>query len=369
MTSEIAKRSSVIHLTCEASSPELAQTILKVFLAAFQSQHVQAHRTDQSLPFFEGQAELLRRELEQATKQLVSAKNEAGVVSLEVRRQATEDDLTQLGRQVQESRAQLTALEATLKNLQEQSQELPQLQTAEEIYGQPDDVIGTTRRTLYDLQIRERDLLTRYTPRHPLVNATRQQITQAELLLAGTSSTPLAETKRIPNPAWQQVRLQLLTTETEAAAVRGKAEKLEQQLASLKADRKQLNQLDGHIRQLQQQVDVLQASYGAYLDRREQARVVRALERERISNVNVIQPASYVSQPIAPKRGLILVLCVFVSACAGIGLALMVAAFSLPHEHREEPRGVLASNDRPESNEGCDHEIENTAKLVAAARY
>ncbi|MDZ4685324.1 MAG: GumC family protein [Planctomycetaceae bacterium] len=371
VTSGLAKRSSVIHVTCEARSPELAQTILKVFLAAFQSQHAQALRMDRSLPFFEEQSNLLRGELETATAELVAAKNDAGVVSLEDRRQAMEEDLTQLRHQVQESSAALTSFQATLSDLRQKSRDLPHWQITEEINGQPDDAIGTTRRALHDLQIRERDLMTRYTARHPLVVATRQQISQAEQLLSGAGSMLPAETKRTPDPGWQQVHLQQLATEAEAEAVRGKAAKLEQQLVALEAERQQLNRQDGRIRRLQQEVEVLQASYGTYLERREQARIAQALERERISNVNVIQPASYVSQPVSPKRGLIFAVALFVAATGGIGTTLLAEAFA-----RDGFRGQDGAPEWPceeagvqENNQGCDDAIEHASELVAASRY
>jgi uncharacterized protein involved in exopolysaccharide biosynthesis len=369
ITSDLAKKSSVIHLSCKAQSPELAQTILKVFLAAFQLQYSQAHRADQSFPFFVEQAELLQRELERATSELVAAKNEVGVVSLDDRRLAVEEDFSRTRRELQDSRVALDAARATLKDLDEKQRELPRWQIAEEINGQPDDAIGATRRALYDLQVRERDLLTRYTPRHPLVLAVRQQISQAERLLAGASPDPLAETKRTPDPAWQQVHLQRLSTESEVEALSAKAAQLESQLGSLQAERSQLNREEGRVRRLQQQVDVLQTSYAAYLDRREQSRIAQALGRERISNVNVIQPASYVSQPVAPKRSLIFVLAAFVAAVGGVGVALISEVLETPAVSQSEhlPADSVYSNELGEL-QGCQDAIERVSRLVETAR-
>jgi len=122
---------------------------------------------------------------------------------------------------------------------------------------------------------------------------------------------------------------------------------------------------------LQQEVEVLQASYGTYLERREQARIAQALERERISNVNVIQPASYVSQPVSPKRGLIFAVALFVAATGGIGTTLLAEAFA-----RDGFRGQDGAPEWPceeagvqENNQGCDDAIEHASELVAASRY
>jgi uncharacterized protein involved in exopolysaccharide biosynthesis len=327
ITSDLPKKSSVINLTCKADSPELAQAILDVFLTAFRTHHVRANRADGSLPFFEEQAQVLKQELESATAELVSAKNDVGVISLDERSRGIEGELARIRTQLHETRAEQAAVEATRLDLQSKQERLPQWQIAQEVQGQPDDAVGATRRTLYDLQIKERELLSRYTQFHPLVVATRRQIDQAERLLSTDAPLPLAQTMRTPDPGRQQVQLQLLEQESNVEALRGKAAQLAQQLDELNADRNQLNREEGRIRRLQQQVDVLQASYGEYLSKREQARVGQALGHEKISNVNVIQPASYVSEAVAPQRKVIFLLGAFVAAVGAILAAMIGDSF------------------------------------------
>jgi len=370
ITSDLPKKSSVINLTCKADSPELARSILEVFLTAFRTHHVRANRANGSLPFFEEQARVLKQELESATAELVAAKNDVGVISLEERSRAIEGELTRIRTQLQETRAEQAAAEATRLDLERKQDRIPQWQIAQEVVGQPEDALGATRRTLYDLQIKERELLTRYTQYHPLVSAVRRQIDQAERLLSTDSPSPIAQTMRIPDPGWQQVQLQLLEQESTAEALRGKSVELVHQLDELNAERNRLNREEGQIRRLQQQVDVLQASYGEYLNKREQARVGKALGQDGISNVNVIQPASYVSEAVAPQRKVLLSLGVFVAIVSAALAAMVVDSFGTTDVADHFQAGVAAEipNRTAPQTRGPENAIEQVSRLVEAAR-
>jgi len=370
ISSDLPKKSSVINLTCKADSPELAQSILDVFLTAFRTHYVRANQADDSLPFFQEQAKVLKKELEGATAELAAAKSEAGVISLDERNRTIEEELARTRQQLQQTRAELSAAEATQTDLRRQQAQLPRWQVSEEVQGQPLDAIGATRRELYALQIKERELLTRYTSFHPIVVATRRQIDQAERMLSSDPSSPLSQTTRTPDPAWQQVQLLLLKSESEVEALRGKAAQLVRQLDELDSDRKTLNLAEGRIRRLQQQVDVLQTSYGAYLGKHEQARVDQALGNEKLSNVNVIQPPSYVSEAVSPQRKIILALSAFVAAVGAVLAAMFYDSFEVPAtvERTHVTEAYENSRSTVVSSRGPENAIEQVARLVETAR-
>lgn len=78
-----ARKSSVLVLTADAASPELAQRILVEYLDIYQTMHTGAHQTPQSNRFFEEQAKLLKIQWEESMKALQIAKEDAGVVSIQ----------------------------------------------------------------------------------------------------------------------------------------------------------------------------------------------------------------------------------------------------------------------------------------------
>ena len=78
-----SRKSSVLVLNATSSSPELAQRILKEYLAVYQMMHTGAHQTPESNLFFKEQTRLLRGQWKEAMKALQIAKEDAGVVSIE----------------------------------------------------------------------------------------------------------------------------------------------------------------------------------------------------------------------------------------------------------------------------------------------
>jgi len=78
-----SRKSSVLVLSAKASSPELAQRILKEYLEVYQLMHTSAHQTPESNNFFKEQSRLLRGRWQESLKALQIAKEDAGVVSIE----------------------------------------------------------------------------------------------------------------------------------------------------------------------------------------------------------------------------------------------------------------------------------------------
>lgn len=110
-----ARKSSVLILTADAASPELAQRILKEYLDTYQAMHTGAHQTPKSNRFFEEQSKLLKTRWQESMKALQIAKEDAGVVSVE----GVKDNLREQTREA-ESRlmfvnSKLSATRASLK--------------------------------------------------------------------------------------------------------------------------------------------------------------------------------------------------------------------------------------------------------------
>jgi len=316
-----SRKSSIITLTCKYGSPELAQRILQQMVDEFREQHLRINRTEGSHEFFSKQTELLREELEKANDELRRAKNEIGVISIEGKRQLLQEKISIIETTRLNTESEIASAEAEIASIRARMANTPERLVTQEVTGDfATSAADSTRRQLYDLRIREQDLLTRYKEVHPLVIAVRRQITEAEKILADVPST--TQQTSSTNPAYQQLELRLHSEETRAASLRGRVATLGEQQARLQ---EQLKALNGHavlIEQLERQVDLAQTNYRAYAEKLEQARINRALEDQEISNVNVVQPASFIAKPIGPKKSLIFALGLFVATFSALGFPI-----------------------------------------------
>lgn len=313
------KKSSVITIGCKAASPELAQRIVKVVLEEFRGLHLKVNRTAGSRKFFATQVKLLDGKLKTATAELKVAKNDLGLTTLDNRRKTLQELVRTNRASAQTNAADLSGVRASISSLKKSLLEVPKT-VAQSVVGFPNGSLDRTRSQLNTLRIEERKLLTRWTKHHPEVIAIREQITEIEKILKGERSNGTQSTT-VVNPAWQQLQVRLTTERAREQSLSSKATAIENEHAGLLTDLRTLNGSEGRIAQLEQNVQLLQASHKAYSERLEQARIDWALGEDRISNVNVVQPPTYVAKAVGPKKRLIVFLGLIVAAIGSIGFA------------------------------------------------
>ena len=89
-----------------------------------------------------------------------------------------------------------------------------------------------------------------------------------------------------------------------------------------------MNNNEFHIAHLNRKVELLEANYRSYTNNLEQARIDQALEAGRISNVNVVQPASFVASPSSPQLRLTLILGLIVATLGSVAVAFIAELFN-----------------------------------------
>ena len=99
------RKSSVLKVGVEASSPQLAQRILQVYIDCYKTMHTNAHKTPEGNEFFAKQSKVLQQQWRDLMDELQLAKKTAGVVSIE----GAQDILKE---QISETKAQLMDVES-----------------------------------------------------------------------------------------------------------------------------------------------------------------------------------------------------------------------------------------------------------------
>lgn len=314
------RKSNVISVSCNARNPAQAQRILQSFLDAYLIRHVKANRNPGSYDFFVNQSNLLRQQLEEATQKLRDAKNETGLVSIEGRRQSVQNqadsiEVADLGNQraLSSSGARIAALKKALA-------ELPPRLVAEETGGLPNVAADMMRNELYKLQIQEKDASARFTGEHPQVIALRRQVAETQKIF-NEQEAGRSQTTHKPSEVYQGVHADLMAAQALMTAQQAEAQTIEKQHAAIQSRIRTLNDKDFHITELTRRAEMLESNYRNYTNNREQARIDQALEAGRVSNVNVVQPASFVAKPTSPRVALTLLLGLIAATLGAVLLA------------------------------------------------
>jgi uncharacterized protein involved in exopolysaccharide biosynthesis len=157
----------------------------------------------------------------------------------------------------------------------------------------------------------------------------------------------VAEQRRasaVDTKAHEELRMMLLKEQPILASQRAKLSRLQTQLADAKEQMKVLNGNENRITQMQREAQILEVSYRKYSEGLEQARLDESLENQRISNINVAQPATLSFQPVKPQRSAFLFAGLFLACFGGPTLAVL---FSVYRPLSTAPHGASRRLDMP----------------------
>ena len=175
---------------------------------------------------------------------------------------------------------------------------------------------------------------------HPDVQRLRRQASAAKDLLTQVEQDREQVTEG-PNRVYEEAQLQLLKDEPLLSSLRAKAESLRAQLEQERAEFRALNENSVRLLRLEREFALQETTYRRYAENLEQAQIDRALEAERISNISVVQPATYDAKAVWPRLPVHLGLGVLLALAAAAGLALLCERLDPSLKTREEVQRSL----------------------------
>ena len=314
---EAARKSNVIGIAYEGSTPGQSQSVVAKLIDSFLDEHMRLNRTHGSEEFLADQTRRLRESLARKEAELRDLKNETGLASPSVQRQLLVTRIGRLEDDLLNAQAAQAVAEAKVQTLRGKLNVLPETQVTTEISGFANEGTDYMRERFFALQVREKEAQAKYTENHPKMRHIRSQIAAARAILDAEERGRSHVTKE-PGRLHHQAQVALLGEEPTLASLRAHAEELQTQLANERKELGTLNENEMRIVALQREVDLQEAEYRKYSANLEQVRIDHQLEVQRMSNIGVVQPASYEPRPIRPRTLLNMLL----GICAGVAGAL-----------------------------------------------
>jgi uncharacterized protein involved in exopolysaccharide biosynthesis len=344
---EAVKRSNVIAVSYEGPSAELAQAVVTKLVDLSLDYHLQLNRTPRAPQFLAEQASRMRKELARAEVELKDLKNRLGLVFPDGQRQALVTRIGRLEDEAQQTASALAAAEATVRLLKEKLAELPTTTVTGHTKGFPNQATDAMRALCYSLQVKRAELLAKYPAQNPEVQELTRQIAAAKEELAREEGSRDQVTTG-PSRLYEETRLALLKEEPVVVGLKAKAEAVRVQLEKEREAFKAFNDSQLAVEQKQRVVSLHEALYRKYAENVEQAQIDQALTLERISNISIMQPATYELKPARPKLALSLALA-FAAALLGSVAVGLTATYLAP---APESRPPMAPQTRAPQEDG-----------------
>jgi succinoglycan biosynthesis transport protein ExoP len=224
--------------------------------------------------------------------------------------------------EIDRTESELAASRAKAQELQKTLANTSDMVVTEATVGLPNAAADSMRSRLYELQLLEQDLISKFEQDSRQVQDVRRQIAAAQAMLDQENQARSTLTKGL-NTAYLEVQSAMLAEQANVSSVQAKVNELKSRLELTKAELKTLNDNSIQITSLAREVEIQKDNYRKYSENLEQARIDDALENRKISNINVVQPATLSTKPVRPNRVLNLILGLLVGIFGGIAIAFL----------------------------------------------
>jgi uncharacterized protein involved in exopolysaccharide biosynthesis len=315
------RKSDVVVVTYDDASPSKAQMVLAKLIDFYLKEHGRLNRTSGAHEFLAEQTSTLRQRLARAEEELRQWKDKTGLTDPAAQRDLMVKRIARVEEEMAQKSASIAALQTRVRRTREILDKLPSTEVANEKSGVSNQGSDLMRQQFYNLQVQEQAAAAKYTEQHPTLRELREQTAAAHRLFEEEQRTR-NETTTAPGRRYEQAQLTLLSDEPLLASYESEASTLRDQLARLNRELKTFNENDLRMAALQREVDLSAASYRRYAESMEQARIDEALQRERISNISVVQPATLEIKPVKPRVAWNLLLGFIAGLAGGVGVAL-----------------------------------------------
>jgi uncharacterized protein involved in exopolysaccharide biosynthesis len=320
---EAARKSDVIEISYDDRSPERAALVLQRLLAAYLYAHTQARATPGTFQFFKRQVESYQQQLQQIGTQLMNYELKDGVLDL-----PQQEDL--LLKQREETQAALLASAAATRA---DTSSISQGQAA--LAATPLRITTDARSTpnqysiermntlLVELKNKQAALLSNFPPSDRQVVDVNKQIAIVTQGLQSAVQDESVEKATGVNPLYQALKTDVDRQRMQLAAEQARHTALQAELAAYDGRLAALTSSKQEYERLQRSQKELEENVLLYSRKQEEARVAEELDRQRFSNVTVLEPPIAFYIPAQPKTVLDLVLGCFLALCLAIVAALV----------------------------------------------
>ena len=315
------KKSNVIEVTFQHEDPQVAAKVVNLLVELFREKHLKVFSDPQST-FLEKQLQIYRTKLGMSEESMQSFKQGNQVFSLDEQRSLLLKQRTELDSTLKNTDHRIDELREKLRSLSNQKFTSSVKNKSVYTNTEKDRILVDAKAKLLSLQLTEQDLLKRYREDSRRVEDVRNEIQTVKNFLKEQEAY-ISGTMETGGRIYQEVELEIIKTEADLKSQVAKAAGLRQQLRQLDGQIRTLDLNDMKFQKLKREMTSNEKYYRTYEDRLEEARISEDMNRSKLANISVIQPAAVPVMPVRPKKLLYMLLSIFIGTFSGMGLAFL----------------------------------------------
>jgi uncharacterized protein involved in exopolysaccharide biosynthesis/Mrp family chromosome partitioning ATPase len=313
--------SRVVNIEASAKTPKMAQAIARTVTESFLSEHLDASLTAGSLEFFQHQTRDLEKRLNDLVHQRSEYMQDNKIVSIEANRELLREKLSEVERDLVSAYGGLEQAIAESQELQVKTDQLEDEIIAERLEAE-DLTWSGMRQQIYELELQEQHASALYTDKHPRLRRIRKQLVGAREIL-GERKSDRVDLNTTPNPVKLDLNIQLQKQQSAVAGLKFEIDDKERRRASMQQEIDRLLAQEKHLTKLDRDILLAERKLIALEEKLEEARVIDELHKEKISAVEVFQPANFIERAASPNKKLLAAGFLFLGLSAGLFLSVL----------------------------------------------
>ncbi|WP_249673020.1 exopolysaccharide transport family protein [Pseudomonas abieticivorans] len=312
-----ATGSAVMEISFVWNDPKVAQAVVKTWIEQYEDERTRTLGRKSLYTFYETESTATQARIFDYKKQIQANLDQLGAVSIADRLADVSRNLNDLKGEHLNTLRSIASTQSGLDIIKQQLVDQPkEISIAREIARNPDREDLSQR--INTKQIERQELLRTFKDDAPPVLAINTAISNLQALMNGEVATVQRSQNMAPNPIYTRLQNSYADQNASLSRLKTQAAQQDTQLAKLESDRLQAMHLEPELSRLQRELDASEKSFALYSDSLEKARIDRELDKSQISNIAVIEQATFNPSRVFPKSLLMLLFAIPISLAVGL---------------------------------------------------
>jgi uncharacterized protein involved in exopolysaccharide biosynthesis len=338
---EPLKKTDLIQVTYGSPDPQLAARVLRTLGSLYLEKTVEVHRPPGAFEFFQSESQHYDQELQTAEGQLTKFDHDKGMTDPQLEKQIALQKLSEFQSTYNSTQVAIKETEKRARVVEQQLASTPEQTVSQVRSSENQFLMQQLKTTLLELQLKRTRLLEKFKPDYQPVQEVQKQSSQTLDAINKAEQLPVREETTDRNPSYEWLQSELTKSNAELASLHARADET---LSVISQYRAQLGIIDvnGAAQQnLLREVKEAEGNDLLYKQKREEARIGDALDRQRIVNVAIAEAATAPALPAHPHWALTLLLGILLACLVSPGVAFAADYFDPSLRTPDELRDVL----------------------------
>jgi uncharacterized protein involved in exopolysaccharide biosynthesis len=340
---EPIKKTNLIAVSYDAPDPQLAEHVLQSLASVYLEKHMEVHRPGGQLHFFDQQTGESRRQLEEAKAKLLDFTKSHDVVVASQQRDLLLQRLNDVEASYRQTQVEMSQTRHRVHELDAQLAKLPERTITQVRTADNPELLRALKASLLDLELKRTQLLTKFEPKHRLVQEVEQEILQAKAAITAEKLSPVRDETTDQDVNYEWAKAELQKAQVEMKGLQAREAMTSAHLAGYRSLARQLGEDAITQDDLTSSEKAAEENYLLYVKKREEARMGDALDEGGIVNVAIAEQPVVPALPVWPA-GMVVLVGFAAALASGTG-----AAFAADHldPALRTPEDVLACLEIP----------------------